>query len=277
MKMQIEDKKSFSVRVADFDLDAIFGCGQCFRWERAPDGSYQGIAFRKHLIVKQQGDMLLCSCADKAEFETVWRNYFDLDRDYGGIKSQLASDPVLKKAIGYAPGIRILRQEPWEALCSFIISQNNNIPRIRGIIARLCETFGDPIDGGYSFPAPAVLCRLDEEALAPLRCGFRARYILDAAKKAAKGEVDLGGLCSLPLSDARDALMKITGVGPKVADCTLLFGCGRLECFPADVWIKRVLACFYPGGFPDEYRIFGGIAQQYLFHYARCCNECELT
>jgi len=263
--------KTCETHVDDFDLDTIFGCGQCFRWAREADGSYSGVAFSKSLNVRQQGDVLIVKGADGEEFERIWRGYFDLGRDYARIKAELSADPVLRAAIGYAPGIRILRQEPWEALCSFIISQNNNIPRITGIIARLCENFGEKLEGGYSFPKPGVLCGLDETDLAPLRSGFRAKYILDAAEKVASGEVELGRLQGLPLEDARAELMKIKGVGPKVADCTLLFGCGRLECFPADVWIKRVLASFYPAGFPQEYLVFGGIAQQYLFHYARCC------
>jgi N-glycosylase/DNA lyase len=277
MNMQTNTINTLEIKVADFDLDAIFVCGQCFRWERQPDGSYSGIAFSKSLNVRQQGDTMILSGTDRADFENIWRGYFDLDRDYGLIKSMLAHDPVLKKAIGYSPGIRILRQEPWEALCSFIISQNNNIPRIRGIISRLCESFGEKLDGGFAFPSPEALCGLDEADLAPLRCGFRARYILDAAKKVALREVELDRLFGMPLDEARAALIKIKGVGSKVADCTLLFGCGRLECFPADVWIKRVLKVFYPDGFPDEYMVFGGIAQQYLFHYARCCPECGLN
>lgn len=269
-------EKRYTFQVSDFDLEAILYCGQCFRWDRLPNGSFTGIAYGKSLRVSQQGDLLILTGADQNDFETVWRDYFDLGRDYGKLKAQLANDPVLKKAIGYAPGIRILRQEPWEALCSFIISQNNNIPRIRGIIARLCETFGEQIDGGYAFPSPGALCSLDESDLAPLRCGFRAKYILDAARQVATGAVDLDSLFKIPLADARETLTKIKGVGPKVADCTLLYGCGRLECFPIDVWIRKVLDCFYPDGFPVEYIAFGGIAQQYLFHYARCCPECGL-
>lgn len=264
------------VEVEDFDLDAVFNCGQCFRWQRQSDGSYTGIAFGKRLHVARQGGLLILDCG-RAEYEALWCGYFDLDRDYGLIKRQLAGDPVLSAAIGHAPGIRILRQQPWEALCSFIISQNNNIPRITGIIERLCEGFGEKIEGGYAFPSPQALSTLEEADLAPIRSGFRAKYIIDAAQKVASGEVELDSLFSLPLAEARETLIKIKGVGPKVADCALLFGCGRIECFPTDVWIKRVLACFYPQGFPQEYMVFGGIAQQYLFHYARSCPECGLS
>lgn len=259
----------YRLRVKDFLPDEIFDCGQCFRWEKAEDGSWSGIAHGRRLTVSLRGDELTLRGTDRAGFDSLWRDYFDLGRDYGAVKEFLSADPVLREAAAYSPGIRILRQEPWETLCSFIISQNNNIPRIKGIISRLCENFGKDLGGAYSFPSAETLAGLDESDLAPLRCGFRARYILDAARRVAGGEVDLGGLSDIPLSDAHAALESITGVGPKVADCTLLFGCGRLECFPVDVWMKRILARYYPGGFPEKYLVYGGIAQQYLFNLAR--------
>lgn len=267
----------YTVEVSDCDLDEIFDCGQCFRWDRNNDGSWSGVAHGRTLRAAMQGGTLMLYGVDKAEFEGIWHEYFDLGRDYGAVKRRLSADPVLAKAAEYSPGIRILRQEPWETLCSFIISQNNNIPRIKGIISRLCENFGEDIGGAYSFPSAETIARLMPGDLAPLRCGFREKYILDAARRVASGEIDLAALGNMPLTQARQTLETIKGVGPKVADCTLLFGCGRIECFPVDVWIKRVLACFYPGGFPEEYMPFGGIAQQYLFNYARSCPECGLN
>ena len=163
----------------------------------------------------------------------------------------------------------------WETLCSFIISQNNNIKRIKGIIERLCRLFGQPIgdSGFFSFPTPETLAAATAEHLAPLRCGFRARYLIDAAQKVCYGQVRLDAIPSMPMEEARRELMQICGVGPKVADCVLLFGFHRLECCPMDVWMKRVFAVLYPNGLPDCARDFAGIAQQYLFHYARTCPQ----
>lgn len=265
---------SITIDAGLFDPDVTFDCGQCFRWEKQPDGSWSGVVRGQILTVRKSGGQIILEQAGSSGFEQIWRSYFDLERDYEGIKKSLSGDPVLEAAIKFAPGIRILRQEPWEALCSFIISQNNNIPRIKGIVSRLCENFGDRISGKtYSFPSAERLAGLSEKDLAPLRSGFRAKYIIDAARKTASGEVDFEALSYMPLDEARKTLKTIKGVGPKVADCALLFGCGRLDSFPVDVWIKRVLAKFYPDGFPREYISYGGIAQQFLFHYARCCPE----
>lgn len=270
-------KQTMLIPVGDFDPDSVFNCGQCFRWNLQPDGSWKGIAYNRVLSVRYREGILALAGTTPEDFEEIWSDYFDLKTDYGKIKQRLCSDPLIARSIRYAPGIRILRQETWEAMCSFIISQNNNIPRIRGIILRLCELFGDRLDGGeYAFPSAARLSMLDENDLEPLRSGFRARYILDAARKVASGEVRLAALRDMPLPQAREELQKIKGVGPKVADCTLLFGCGRMDCFPVDVWIRKVLERFYPNGFPEELAEYGGIAQQYLFHYARCCPECGL-
>lgn len=257
-----------------FDPDVTFDCGQSFRWERQQDGSWSGIAYGRFLTVQRQGGSLFLVGANDDDYEQIWKPYFDLDRNYSNIKKILSGDSVLEAALEFAPGIRVLRQEPWEALCSFIISQNNNIPRIKGIVSRLCETFGDKIgDGLYSFPPVEKIAGLSQVDLAPLRSGFRAGYILDAAQKVAAGQIDFEALSEMPLEDARKRLQIIKGVGPKVADCALLFGCGRLDSFPVDVWIKRVLAKFYPNGFPQEYMRYGGIAQQFLFHYARRCPD----
>lgn len=259
------------------NLAATFSCGQCFRWDEEPDGSFRGVALGFAVQARTAGGELLLEGVTQRQAEKLFAPYFDLDRDYAGICRLLGSDPVLRQAVGFAPGMRILRQDPWEALCSFIISQNNNIPRIKGIVERLCGQFGEPIGGGkFAFPTPQALCGLTADDLAPVRSGFRAGYILDAARKVASGQVDLAALPSLPLDEARALLRTIRGVGPKVAECALLFGCGRLACFPVDVWIKRVLARFYPGGFPHGLAPYGGIAQQYLFHYVRCCPESGL-
>lgn len=169
---------------------------------------------------------------------------------------------------------RVLRQDRWEALCSFIISQNNNIKRIRGIVETLCNTWGEPLPGRRSsFPGPEVLASLTEEDLQPLRSGFRAKYILDAARKTASGEVDLDHVASLPTEEAAAELCRIRGVGIKVAHCALLYGFHRIECLPVDVWMKRVMSTMYPQGLPEELLPYAGIAQQYLFHYSRSHPE----
>ncbi len=253
-----------------FDLDLTLHCGQAFRWEKNENGWHHGVAFGKVLDIGQTGQGLLLSGTSITDFEQIWRSYFDLDRDYAQLCSRFCTDAGLKTAVEQFPGIRILRQEPWETLCSFIISQNNNIPRIKGIIARLCETFGDPLgQNDFTFPGAEKIAKLTVQDLAPLRAGFRARYILDAAQKVASGEVKLTELDNAPLDEARQELTKITGVGAKVAECTLLYGCGRVEAFPVDVWVKRLMEELYPQGLPECANGSQGIAQQYLFHWRR--------
>lgn len=247
-----------------FDLEQTLDCGQCFRWERQKDGSYTGVAFGRILNISEEN-------REQALRDPLWRNYFDLPLDYGKIREDLAAgDAALARAAKFAPGMRILNQEPWEALCSFIFSQNNNIPRIKGIVARFCTGFGERIgEGVFAFPKAEKIARLREEELAEIRCGFRAKYILSAARKVAQGEVDLEALKTAPLPEARERLMTIHGVGPKVADCTLLYGLHRLEAFPMDVWMKRAMRVLFPGREPESFGRYAGIAQQYIFHYSR--------
>ncbi len=251
-------------------LSDTLDCGQAFRWEECEDGCWQGIAHGRYLKIALQNGVLTLFDTNVEEFNSVWCRYFDLERDYCEIVAQFSKDNTLNKASKFASGIRVLRQEPWETLCSFIISQNNNIPRIKGIINRLCESFGQPLgEGRYSFPSAKVIASLSLEDLAPLRSGFRAKYILDAAKKVASGEIELEKISQMDSDTARAELTKIYGVGEKVADCTLLFGMGHIDALPKDVWIKRVLSTVYKGGLPDYVLPYAGIAQQYLFHYAR--------
>ena len=258
----------------DFSLPQILDCGQCFRWVPQGEKSYSGIAFGRYLTIEQTAPCdFLFHNTELSDFQNIWAPYFDLDRDYGEIKQVLSQDPILSKAARYAPGIRILRQDGWETLCTFIISQNNNIKRIRGIVERLCETFGEPVPGGYAFPEPQRLAEASLEDLAPLRSGFRAKYLLDAAQKVSSGKLDLSALYTLPYKEAQESLKTIYGVGPKVADCVLLFGFNRLEAFPMDVWMKRAMSALFPDGLPAFALPWAGIAQQYIFHYARTCPE----
>ena len=251
-----------------FDLAQTLDCGQCFRFAPTGDGGWFGAAGGHAAGLRFEGESLVLEGATAAEFEGFWRDYLDLDRDYAAVRAAFARDPRLAPCVAFAPGIRVLRQPAFEALIAFIVSQNNNVPRIKGILARLCALFGEPL--------PAC----SEAELAPLRSGWRAGYILDAARQVAAGTVDLQAVAVMPLADARRELTRIRGVGPKVAECVLLYGMGRLECFPMDVWMKRAMARLFPeetGKMPESApAIFGpyaGIAQQYIFHYCRCHPE----
>ena len=262
--------------VTSLDLGETLDCGQSFRWRDNGDGSFTGVAYEKLVTVSIRDKDLHIENTTEQDFEKIWRNYFDLDLDYDSIRSSIGEiHPVLKEASAYAPGIRILRQEPWEALCTFIISQNNNIKRIKGIVDRLCTTFGNKIGDTdfYTFPKPEILAKLTPDDLAPLRAGFRNKYIIDASRKVATGEVDLEKCKNVPYDDARAELCKIKGVGNKVADCTLLFGMHRIEAFPIDVWMRRAMERLFPNMTGEDFGEYAGIAQQYIFHYARMHPE----
>lgn len=261
--------------VTDLDLRQTLDCGQSFRWTENPDGSFDGVAFNKKVRVWLDGKNLYIENADKRDFENIWKRYFDLELDYGKIRESISKiHPVLAEATKYAPGIRILQQEPYEALCTFIISQNNNIKRIKGIVQRLCECFGEELSQGvYAFPTPQKMASLTVEELAPIRAGFRNRYLIDAAQKVYSGEVRLNECRTLEYEKARAELMKITGVGVKVADCTLLFGLHRIEAFPVDVWMKRAMEKLFPNLKVSDFGEYAGIAQQYIFHYSRMHPE----
>ena len=260
--------------VTDLDLAQTLDCGQSFRWVENSDGSFSGVAFGKSVKVLLSGTDLIIENSSEND-RRLWWDYFDLGLDYGKIRGDISKiHPVLSEAAKYAPGIRILRQEPYEALCTFIISQNNNIKRIKGIVQRLCESFGDALpDGQFAFPNARKMAQLSVDDLAPLRAGFRARYLCDAAKKVAGGEVNLDFCRTAGYDDARAELMKITGVGIKVADCTLLFGMHRVEAFPIDVWMKRAMEKLFPEMKADDFGEYAGIAQQYIFHYSRMHPE----
>ncbi len=258
----------------DMSLSDTLCCGQSFRW-REVDGGFKGTAYGKTVTVRKDGEDLLIIGATQGDFENIWRAYFDLDTDYVSLRADLASKhPVLREAAKFAPGIHILRQEPFEALISFIISQNNNIKRIEGIVDRLCENFGEILpDGSFAFPTAEKLATLTEEELAPLRAGFRNRYILSAARKVHSGEVSLEACRTLPFDDAKAQLMTIVGVGSKVADCVLLYGLHRTEAFPMDVWMKRAMSTLFPDVDPADFGEYAGVAQQYIFHYSRMHPE----
>lgn len=264
-----KDKIVFS-DVDTLNIALTLDCGQAFRWEEREQGVWHGVVRGRAVDISQQGSEITVSGDVRDGDEKLWTDYFDLERDYGAICEELKSDKWLKTAIDEYSGIRILRQDSWEALCSFIISQNNNIPRIKGIIQRLCANFGEDLgNGDYSFPEAETIAKCSVEDLAPLRSGFRAKYIIDAARKVSDGTVNLNKLADCDMDEARNELIQIKGVGAKVAECTLLYGCGRIEAFPVDVWVRRIMSELYPDGLPECTQNIEGIAQQYLFHWRR--------
>lgn len=251
------------------DLDLTLDCGQAFRWRRNGDGSYTGVACDHALTISKHGDTLELTGTTMDIFDRFWKNYFALDLDYEKICSVLKQDELLCSTIDRYYGIRILNQDPWEALCSFVISQQNNIKRIKLIVEHMCQAYGDDLGGGaYSFPTAQRLAALEEADFRALGLGYRADYVSCLAKSVANGELDLDAVRGMTLDEARDELMRLRGVGIKVADCALLFGFGFYSAFPVDVWMKRVME-YYPNGLPECFAGYEGIAQQYLFHWAR--------
>ncbi|MCL2077262.1 MAG: DNA-3-methyladenine glycosylase 2 [Oscillospiraceae bacterium] len=261
----------FFIETDFFKPELTLAGGQAFRWTKtAGNGNrYFGIAGNRPLELLFEPDGIrLIGVADNAL--PFWLEYFDTGRDYKSVIERFSQDPLLKKACRYAYGLRLLRQEPFETLISFIISQNNNIPRIKMIIKRLCEGFGEKIRGNhFAFPMARVLAALEPSDLEPLKCGYRAKYIIDAARKVNSGVIDLNALYQKETEDIKQELLKIKGVGEKVADCVLLFAYGKSGAFPKDIWVKRVLSEFYPDGLPDCIIGNEGLAQQYLFEYIR--------
>ena len=277
MKYRQKENEIEITELDDFDLARIFECGQCFRWNADGEGVYTGVAMNRVAKIRRHGDSILITSSPE-DFESIWRGYFDLDRSYGEIREGLCIDSYIKEASDFGAGIRILRQDKWEALCSFIISQCNNIPRIKKIIETLCRGFGDPIafegETFYTFPSPEKIALLDETALAPCRMGYRAPYIIAAAKKVASGALDLNALSRETPETALTELKKLTGVGDKVANCAVLFGLHMLDAFPIDVWMKRAVKKNYGKNFdPAIFSPYAGIAQQYMFFHARSFGE----
>jgi N-glycosylase/DNA lyase len=282
-----------------FDIEATLECGQTFGWSKL--GSDSGIPWYKGVI----GSLGLLICFDRTSstlrvlydprdlkdsdltmepscsLPQIISGYFSLDDDVESICEFLATDPAIRAAVSYGYGLRILRQDPWECLVSYITSTMNNIPAICKITRYFRETLGEPVGfGEYTFPTPEKFLEAGHHCVRDSRCGFRSGYIMDAAEKLVRGEVDLDLLHGISSAEARDELQKIKGVGPKVADCVLLFGYHRLDVFPVDRWVARAMSRLYSGG--DQmtekkareegsrrFGPFAGYAQEYLFHYIR--------
>lgn len=271
--------------VKDFDAKHIFECGQCFRWTKEEDGSYTGIAFDKVLNVKSDYDkgIVMLSNTNLRDFQDIWFDYFDLGRDYGLIKETLSKDSVLDMAIKYGRGIRILKQEPWELLISYIMSANNSIPMIARSIRLLSEMYGRQVHYKgktyHTFPTQLELQEVTIEGISLCRAGFRCKYIYQAVRMVNEGEIKLNDIISMDMDNARKELIKIPGVGPKVADCIMLFSMQKYKAYPVDVWVKRVTEYFFlkrdvkmkeiQQFAVDKFGDLAGFAQEYLFYYAR--------
>lgn len=262
----------------NFNLKQIAESGQCFRMNPVSENRYSVIAFGRYIELEQlDEDIIEISCED-SEFNNIWKNYFHLDYDYGCIVDSLSNgtDQFLKEAAIYGKGIRILRQDPFEMLISFIISQNKNIPSIKKCIESICEVYGnrqeDKSSGRvyYTFPTAKVLANAKIEDLRALKLGYRDEYILAAARAVSSGEIDLEALKLCSHEDAVKALKSIKGIGDKVANCISLYGLHHIGAFPIDVWMKRVLEEYYDNKFdPSKYEGYAGIVQQYMFYYIR--------
>jgi N-glycosylase/DNA lyase len=260
--------------IKDLDLQHIFECGQCFRWVPAGDGTPDYIGAAGKYAARISHDLNLCRLTVTATGgdEEFWHRYFDLDTDYSAIKERLvASEPGIEKAVTYGGGIRILNQDPFETIISFIISQNNNIPRIRKNIESLCRAYGEPIEGSslFSFPSPEALADADVDDLAGLRLGYRSGYIKASAERYLREGCP----------ECREELLAFHGIGPKVANCIMLFGLRDTAAFPIDTWVKQIMNDMYGFDLKDtkgmqafaaeKYGDLAGYAQQYLFYYYR--------
>ncbi len=259
-----------------FSLSQCLCCGQTFRWQ--PQGSgFAGVALGHAVYAEQAGqDLVLHGIPHTMSAD--FARYFDLERDYALIQSSYANDPFLTEGIRYAKGLRVLRQPYFETLISFIISANNNVGRISRIVETLCEKYGEPIPNGHDFPMPEKLAALSADELKACGTGYRAQYIIGTARMICDG-FNLDAVATMPYEHARVKLTELPGVGLKVADCVALYGMGFLSAFPLDVWMRRVICgvYHYSGKNDGDMRRFvdrtfgetAGIAQQYLFHYAR--------
>ena len=294
----VEQQNSIIIEdVKDFNIKQILECGQCFRGERITDTNYIIVAFRRVIEVVQEGNKVIIYNTNMKDFNEIWKSYFDLDRDYGVIKEELSKDELLRKSVEFGYGIRILNQDPFEILISFIISARNSIPSIMKTIKKISEKWGDKLEykGNiyYAFPTPEQLKKATLDEIKETGASFRSKYIVDtignvnaAIEAKQKGELteelrqfDLDYIKSLPSDECHKALQNFMGVGAKVADCIMLFSMGKHSAFPVDVWIKRAMIHFYlaPDVSLNKIRVFGrekfgelsGLAQQYLFYYAR--------
>ena len=278
-----KDGKVILTEVKNFELPHIFDCGQCFRWNQQSNGNYIGVAFGRVIELEKQDDTVIIYNTNLKDFNKIWIKYFDLERDYTAIKEEFEQDELLKKAVEFGHGIRLLQQDPFEMLISFIISANNRIPMIKRAIENISKTYGKELEYKgetyYAFPTLKEFKDATLEEVEGLGVGFRAKYIVKALEDLSNGTYDL---TAIRLSDddaCHEGLKNFSGVGPKVADCIMLFSMGKYSAFPVDVWVKRAMQYFYVApdvSLPkirqfarDKFGSLSGFAQQYLFYYAR--------
>lgn len=263
----------------DFDIRHILDCGQIFRYTKLGVNNYVVYTKDKRCFVEQNSDFAKISYDNECDGE-YFRHYFDLDRDYSYIKNTLKDKPFMSDAVKYGYGIRILNQDKWETLISFIISANNHIPRIKGIIDRLCTNLGKNMGDYYAFPTPEAMASQNEDFYKSIGAGYRAKYLEVTSKKIAEGQFDLESIDSLNGIEANKKLCTLMGVGSKVADCILLFGYHKQDVFPVDTWIKKVYSDITGKNSDDIKKIrkelldiygedMAGFAQQYLFFNKR--------
>lgn len=285
MKYTVRENDIILHEYESFVVSQTLECGQCFRFTQIGEENYIIVAYGKILNIYCDGTDIIFKNTTEEEFNNIWYNYFDFGRNYNDIKKKISeNDEILQKAVEYAPGIRILNQDRFECLISFIISQNNRIPMIKKVISNISKKYGryiGSVDGEeyYAFPNPEELIKADEAGLMECKTGFRAKYIIDAVQKVIHGEINLNA-DDMDTETLRKMLMTIKGVGPKVADCTMMFSFGRCETFPTDVWVKRIMSELYFNGreasvkeihqkAEECFGDYAGYAQQYLFNYAR--------
>lgn len=256
--------------IEDFDIQQIADSGQCFRISHLSSNIWQVIAFRKKLLIEKITHNNYKFYCSEDEFQSIWSDYFDLQTDYGKIKNNIRkfNDQYLNAAVNYGFGIRILRQDLWETIISFIISQRNNIPRIRNTINKICK----PYDG--FFPTPEDLVKYTELELMNFGLGYRSRYIFDIARSVIDGKLNLSKLKNLSTEDSLNYLKTCKGIGGKVANCIALFGLYKTDAFPIDVWIQRIIDKQYNGNFSiDNFKDYAGIVQQYMFFYQKSLGK----
>lgn len=286
MKIIEKDNKIILEGISeDFDPQHVFDCGQCFRWLKEEDDSYTGVVQGKVVNVKKENDLIIFDNTNKEDFDNIWFDYFDLGRDYSEIKNELkVMDEYLEKATEFGKGIRILQQDGWEMLISFIISANNRIPMIQRAINNLSQKYGKFIGEYrgkkyYAFPTPEELSQASVEDIRACQTGFRDKYIKSVVDYVNENNENVLFYRRLNTDECIKELMKFNGVGPKVADCIALFGMQKYDTFPVDVWVKRVMEEFYVEdnlSLPkirqfalEKFGDSAGFAQQYLFYYAR--------
>ena len=262
-----------TVELDNFSLKQICQSGQCFRMRETEENTYELIAGDQYLKLTQEGTIVTFHCSD-VEFLCYWVPYFDIDADYAGYIEKInPRDHYLSAAAECGSGIRILRQDLWEMIITFLISQQNNISRIRGCVERLCEAYGEKKISGekeyYAFPNPERLAAASKDDLRGLGMGYRARYIVETTRSILNGEISLDRIYQYRYySRAKQELLKLSGVGEKVADCICLFALHHMDAFPIDTHIRQVLDEHYKRGFPNRrYRGMRGIMQQYIFYY----------